>query len=320
MASYRVAVNLELTGKCNARCVMCPREGTVPPAVMGIDTLRAVLARLDPQDVFRVVIAGFGEPTTHPRFDECIDILRAAPVRIDMVSNAQLLDEARLERLDGVLHTLIVSYSSIDPEVYAKVHVNLDHDRVSHNIVMAQRLLRRTQLAISLTPLSSCLPSLPATIEWLRSQGVTGLSMSPTLYDRAGAMAPATSEASLDLRRIIRAHGLRSQELDFIPSVRDLYAQWRANRNRCIPRNVDLAIAADGSYQYCFNDIRHSHAIGHVSEMSIRQALAVRGRKDPDPRLCEGCGVRRRYGPAEVFRVALAHLRVTALAGGAASG
>ena len=26
MKTYKVAVNLELTSKCNARCIMCPQE------------------------------------------------------------------------------------------------------------------------------------------------------------------------------------------------------------------------------------------------------------------------------------------------------
>lgn len=310
MPAYRVTVNLELTGKCNARCVMCPRSAIVKPSVMDFDTLATVLERLEPRDVSRVVLAGFGEPTTHPQFDDCIELLRAAPVPIDLVTNGQLLDPARLELLDGVIRLLIVSYSSIDPQVYSQVHVNLDHARVTSNIVLARRTLRRTQLAISLTPLSVCLPSLPRTIEWLKGEGVSALTMSPTLYDRAGAITSAASPAApADLRRIIRKYGLVSQELAFIPSAREIYAQWRANRHRCIPRNTDLAIAADGTYQYCFNDIRHSHALGHVDDMSIREALSLREREDADPRLCDNCGVRGRYGAAEVARVALSYLR-----------
>ena len=310
MQRYRVTVNLELTGKCNARCVMCPRSAIVRTSVMDLDTLDTVVMRLDPRDVSRVVIAGFGEPTTHPRFDDCLELLRKAPVPIDLVTNAQLLDEVRLERLDGVIRLLIVSYSSIDPQVYSQVHVNLDHARVTSNIVLARQKLRRTQLAISLTPLSVCLPSLPRTIEWLKRQGVSALTMSPTLYDRAGVMASsARSAAPADLRQIIRKYGLISQELAFIPSAREIYAQWRANRHRCIPRNTDLAIDADGAYQYCFNDIRHSHALGHVEDISIREALSLREREGADPRLCDSCGVRGRYGAAEVARVAVSYLR-----------
>lgn len=310
MPGYRVTVNLELTGKCNARCVMCPREAVVHPSIMDLATLRAVIERLEPGDVARVVVAGFGEPTTHPQFEECLELLSRAPVPVDLVTNGQRLDVERLARLDGVFRLMIVSYSSIDPQVYSQVHVNLDHARVSSNIVLAREKLSRTQLAISLTPLAVCLPSLPRTIAWLKSQGVSALTMSPTLYDRAGALTPPASPAApAELRRIIREHGLISQELAFIPSAREIYAQWRANRHRCIPRNTDLAIAADGSYQYCFNDIRHSHALGHVEDMSIREALTLREGEDADPSLCGGCNVRRRYGPAEVARVALSYLR-----------
>ena len=310
MPGYRVTINLELTGKCNARCVMCPRDAVVHPRIMDLETLRTVMHRLDPRDVARVVVAGFGEPTTHPEFEDCLELLSGAPVPVDLVTNGQLLDVARLARLDGVFRLMIVSYSSIDPDVYAQVHVNLDHARVSSNILLAQEKLRRTQLAISLTPLSVCLPSLPRTIAWLKSHGVTALTMSPTLYDRAGALSPAASPAApADLRRILRDYGLISQELAFIPSAREIYAQWRANRHRCIPRNTDLAIAADGTYQYCFNDIRHSHALGHVDDMSIRDALALREGEDADPNLCDNCNVRRRYGAAEVARVAVSYLR-----------
>jgi hypothetical protein len=100
-----------------------------------------------------------------------------------------------------------------------------------------------------------------------------------------------------------------------IPSLRDICAQWCANRHRCIPRNTDLAIAADGSYQYCFNDIRHSRAPGHVAGMSIREALRAREREGADPRLCDNCGVRQRYGPAELWRVLLAYLRASSSPG-----
>ena len=310
MRRYRVSVNLELTGKCNARCVMCPREAMVHPTIMGIDTLRSVVARLDPKDVSRVVVAGFGEPTTHPQFLECLDVLRAAPVPVDIVTNGQLLDEERLERLDGLVRLLIVSYSSIDPQIYSQVHVNLDHARVSSNILLARGRLRHTVLAISLTPLAVCMPGLPRTIDWLRRNGVVALTMSPTLYNRAGAMTSSAAPAApTDLRRIIRTYGLISQELHFIPSVRDIWAHWRANRHRCIPRNSDLAIAADGSYQYCFDDIRHSHPIGYVGEMSVREALSARERTGPDPRLCDDCSVRRRYGLLEIGRVAFAYMR-----------
>jgi len=308
MSRYRVTVNLELTGKCNALCVMCPREAMLHPRPMRLDVLRQTVDRLGPEDVYRVVVAGYGEPTTHPRFAEAMEILRAARVRIDMVSNGHLLDERKLRLVDGLLHTLMVSFSSVDPEVYRRVHVNLDQQRVMHNIVQAQARLSHTRLAISLTPLAACLPSLERTIAWLRGRGVTRLTMSPTLYDRAGTLNEAENPGR-ELRRIISQHGLRSQEFDFVPSLSDVFGQWRCNRLRCLPRNAALPIAADGSYQYCFNDVAHAHPLGHVAAMSVREALVQRERMPALASLCDGCNVRGRYGPFELTRALNAYLR-----------
>lgn len=99
MSDYRIAVNVEWTSKCNARCAMCPRELIERPRLMAEHTWQQVLERLSPRDVFRAVIAGYGEPTTHNRFCAFVDRLRDHPVRFDMISNGQQLDAWRL--LDG---------------------------------------------------------------------------------------------------------------------------------------------------------------------------------------------------------------------------
>lgn len=88
----RIAVSVEWTSKCNALCPMCPRDQIEHTQLMRPEVWQRVLARLTPDEVFRVVIAGYVEPTTQPRFAEYIDALRGHPVRFDMVSNGHLLD------------------------------------------------------------------------------------------------------------------------------------------------------------------------------------------------------------------------------------
>jgi len=304
---YRVAVNLEWTSKCNARCVMCPQEMIERPQLMTLETLHTALARINADDVFRTVVAGYGEPTTHPRFMEFVAAIGDHPGRFDMVSNGQLLDEKKLRQLDGRIGRLIISFSSIDAGVYRRVHVKLDHEQVKASIVLARKLLKKTALAISLTPLVECMDTLPETIGWLRRQGVEQLTMSPSLYNRAGTMRQH-EHATARLRQIIRAHDLHSQELDFIPSVRDVVSQCWHNRFRCIPRNTDLFITAGGDYLYCYNDISHRHVVGHVDRLSLREALQQRERQAASPELCGGCNMRGRYGPGEVASVAAHYL------------
>lgn len=309
MSAYRIAVNIEWTGACNARCVMCPRDAITRPRHMDEATYRQVLARLAPRDVFRAVIAGYGEPTVHPQFERFVALTREAKVPVDMVSNGEWLDAERLRALDGVIGTLVVSFSSADPGIYGRVHAGLDQQRVMANLVLAQRTLQTTSLAVSLTPLAECIATLPETIAWLRGHGIDRLTMSPTLYDRAGTASGQESEAR-NLRPVIRRYGLHSQEYDFVPSVGDVLGQWRANRFRCLPRNSDLAIAADGSYQYCFNDVRRRRPLGTVANLGIRDALVLREPTPSDPELCDACTTRSRYRPWEFLQAAAGYARL----------
>ena len=307
LPTYKVAVNLEWTSKCNARCVMCPQEMIERPQLMTADTFYKVLARISTDDVFRTVIAGYGEPTTHPRFMEFVSAVGEHPGRFDMVSNGQLLDEKKLGHLDGKIRQLIISFSSINAGVYRGVHVKLDHEQVKTNIVLAGKVLKKTSLAISLTPLVECIRTLPETIRWLREQGVEQLTMSPSLYNRAGTMQQH-KHATARLREIIRAYQLHSQELDFIPSVKDFLLQCWHNRFRCIPRNSDLFITAGGDYLYCYNDISHKQTFGHVDRLSLREALEKREKMAENAAICESCNMRKRYGVGEVTGVAAHYL------------
>lgn len=302
MSRYKIAVNLEWTNACNASCSMCPRHMIKKTEIMTEECFAKVLERLNTEEVFRVVIAGYGEPSIHPQFDEFIDMLRGHPVRFDMVSNGHALDEEKLEKIDGAINLLIVSFSSIVKEIYEQVHARLDQEQVIENILLAQKKLNATKLAISLTPTTECLQTLPETIEWFHKHGIHTLTMSPTLYNRSGSLEQERKDNAY-LREIINRYKLRSQELEFIPSLWDSAKQLYYNKYNCIPRNAVLPIAVNGDYQYCFNDIGRSHSIGNVSNMSLGEALNLREESGPDPKLCTNCNINKRYNPAEITAV-----------------
>ncbi|MCB9989811.1 MAG: radical SAM protein [Rhodospirillales bacterium] len=301
-SKYKIAVNLEWTNACNANCSMCPRHMIDKTEIMTESCFAEVLGRLKPEEVFRVVLAGYGEPTIHPQYAHFIEMLRDHPVRFDMVSNGQALDDDRLQEMDGAIDLLIVSFSSIVKEVYDQVHIRLDQERVLENIRAAKKNLTKTKLAISLTPTTECLQTLPETIEWFQKRGIGLLTMSPTLYNRAGSLREE-QKATAYLRSIIRQYGLRSQEMEFIPSLWDSAKQVYHNRFRCLPRNAVLPIAVNGDYQYCFNDIGRKRTLGNVRDMSLGEALRLREKTGPDPELCAGCNISSRYKSSEIAAV-----------------
>jgi len=302
MKPYKIAVNMEWTSKCNARCIMCPQSEIIDPMLMKQDVFDLALERLDNPNIFRIVVAGYGEPTTHPKFSQYVAKIKAHPATFDMVTNGQLLDEEKIRQLDGAINTLIISFSSIDPDVYKKVHVNLEHEVVKANILLAKKLFKKTNLGISLTPLTECIDTLEDTINWFKENGIEALSMSPTLYNRGGNMKQHDM-ATKRLRCIIKLHNLHSQELDFVPGVLDISKQTLKNKFKCLPRNVDLFVTSNGDYLYCYNDISHQHTMGNINELTINEALRHRENMGPIAELCDNCNMRDRYKTAEISKV-----------------
>ncbi len=306
MKPYQLAINMEWSSKCNARCLMCPQELIQKPQLMTRDTFNKTLERISPDRIFRTVIAGYGEPTTHPDFMHFVAQIKQHPARFDMVSNGQQLNEERLKHLDGSIELLVISFSSIESSVYNLVHAKLDHEQVKENIILAQKLFKTTKLGISLTPMMECLDSLPKTIEWLKSQGIELLTMSPTLYNRAENSGYQL--ATQKLRKIIDKYSLHSQELDFIPSIGDISRQYFSNKFKCIPRNSDLFISASGDYLYCYNNITHEHSIGNVYQHSIDDILLQREKSSMLNSLCQDCNMKDRYQFKEILGVAGSYL------------
>jgi MoaA/NifB/PqqE/SkfB family radical SAM enzyme len=304
MTPYKIALNWEWTSKCNAKCSMCPREDIINPLIMDKPTFNKILTRIKNEDAFRCVIAGYGEPTTHPLFDLLIEDIRNHPVEFDMVTNGQLLDVERLKKIDGSLNQLIISFSSISKDIYSKVHVNLNYEKVKNNILLAKNILKQTSLGISLTPMPECLDTLGETVGWLRQNEIENLTMSPTLYNRGGKDEKLAVE-SARLRHLIKEFGLHSQELDFISGPVDFLKQTARNRFRCVARNSDLFISSNGEYLYCFNDISHSRPIGSVDSMSIREAIEHREQMPAISDLCGNCSLAGRYNLKEMAGVAM---------------
>lgn len=305
-SAYKVSVSLEWCSKTNAHSDTYPRDRVEPAQLMKVDTFNNVLARINTDDVFRTIIAGYGEPTAHPDFIQFISAIGQHPGRFDLVSNGQLLDWKKLRHLDGKIDLLLISVSCINADVCRDVHRKLDCEKVKANIILAKNILKKTALAISLTPLVECIEILPETINWLGQQGIDQLIMSPTSYNRVGKMMQ-NERVTERPREIVPTHNLHLQELDAIASMKDIALQYWHNRFKCAPRNSDLFINASGDYLYCCSDVSYKHTLGHIARLSVREALDKREKMTAVPEICENCGLRKHARIGEVIGVAASY-------------
>ncbi len=138
------AVNLELTTRCNLRCVMCPktagRPRTPPDRMMDPDIFQKVLEEIAP-NVYRVDLVGDGEVLLAGRMlEELLERTKKLGVMVNLCTNGVLLDGAMSELLiKGGLHDMNVSLDAVDPETYRAIRgANLN--KVLNNIRGLNRL------------------------------------------------------------------------------------------------------------------------------------------------------------------------------------
>lgn len=93
-------VQVEVTTRCNAGCVYCPRT-EARGAWRDKDMDFGLFARLVPQlsRVAHVHLQSWGEPLLHPRFLDMVRLAKGRGLRTGATSNAALLDEAMAEEI-----------------------------------------------------------------------------------------------------------------------------------------------------------------------------------------------------------------------------
>jgi MoaA/NifB/PqqE/SkfB family radical SAM enzyme len=113
------AVTVDVTRRCNLRCVGCPSHSPYlnPPAgrPAAVDDLDAgmfagLCRELKAIGTGTLIFCGEGEPMLHPRLFEMIALAKATVARVVLITNGTLLDQAKMQALlDSRLDVLRVS-------------------------------------------------------------------------------------------------------------------------------------------------------------------------------------------------------------------
>ena len=131
----RTVFDVEPTNRCNARCIMCPRDRTPEQGDMDEKTFRQVVARaLEYGPVEALVLGGLGEPTVHKGLVEFVRIAADAGIRPSVITNAYLMDRKMSKALiTAGIKNVDVSIGGYTKEVYESVQVGLKFERVYRN-------------------------------------------------------------------------------------------------------------------------------------------------------------------------------------------
>lgn len=136
-------LNIETTLVCNARCLMCTRE-SIPEnkGVMAPELFRKIIDEAAELKIERIVLSVFGEPLADPHFVERAGYVNEKNITFAFFSNGSLLTESKARQLLALERFRRVNFSvnAFDADIYNKVMVGLDRDRVYENILRFLKL------------------------------------------------------------------------------------------------------------------------------------------------------------------------------------
>jgi MoaA/NifB/PqqE/SkfB family radical SAM enzyme len=131
------SIELELTNRCDARCVMCPREDLRPLGTMSESTFLEVLSIIRETPVTGVILQGIGEPTLHPALSSWTRRLRSALGEtrpLTMVTNGFRMAPDVLGGLrDAGVDHVEWSFHSLDAERYDRIMGVPSYSRARQN-------------------------------------------------------------------------------------------------------------------------------------------------------------------------------------------
>ena len=162
MNDYPEAIQIELTDRCNGRCVMCHhyyeenrRSGDMPLKVF--DKLSEYIPHAE-----LVFLNGYGESMLSRHFDECIQKIAESKAKAIITTNLSILSEKTLGLVPDVFGMINVSCHGPDRESYERISMGLDFsafvynlDRLSSSVAKETCAEKKAELCLSVVAMAA---------------------------------------------------------------------------------------------------------------------------------------------------------------------
>ena len=219
-------VMLELTTRCNLRCLYCALS---QPEFHGRDLdfdRDAMIAELARLGVRNVQISGHGEATIVPGWHVVARALQAADIRIQLTTN--LTKKLSAEELDvfAKMQAITLSCDTVDPETFHRLRRPARLEQVRANLARLKAHLPprgsgRPFMAVNCTYSDRVVDGLPELLAWARAEDFDAVSLVnlfeyPTVEADYPVRHPKNADPARAIRRIHEAAAIaRELGLEF---------------------------------------------------------------------------------------------------------
>lgn len=175
MNTHLVSPYIELTTKCNLKCLHCYNESGEEHSELCFEDIENIYRSFVQAKVDTVAISG-GEPTLHPDFLKYVEYFLEREISITIVTNATLISEEIVERLKGKKIGFQISLNASNSTIHDALCGKGSFTKTMQGI---ERLLENSfdievHSVLGKFNLTDVIPF----IEYLWSKGITVLSFS----------------------------------------------------------------------------------------------------------------------------------------------
>jgi len=142
---FPVHIDVEINSNCNYRCIFCPHgtgEMRNDMPMMSEQTAKRILDELADNKVYSIKLNWRGEPALHPKLAEITAYAKKKGIKeVQINTNGFLFDEKKIRDLIlAGIDRVIFSLDATTPEVYSKIRIGGDYNRVVENIKTFDRI------------------------------------------------------------------------------------------------------------------------------------------------------------------------------------
>ena len=255
MSTFPIAVDLEVTNRCNAKCHFCPRDQTPHQGLMSQEVFEAAFAAAlaAPEDI-RVNLCGLGEPLLNPKTPRFARAVTDAGIDCGMTSNGSLLDERRAHAvLDAGVSSIYLNVGE-SGEDYEAVY-ELPFEPTLRNVERFVELAEgRCEITVVLVNHRRDEDHLDTMRAFWEERGITHFARHD-IINRGGALFVDDMEASSSVE-LARAEALLADADPEAPAL-------------CSVPFTTMFVGYDGQYYLCCSDWRKQAPLGSVFDTSF---------------------------------------------------
>ncbi|MFC1540506.1 radical SAM/SPASM domain-containing protein [Candidatus Margulisiibacteriota bacterium] len=255
-------IEFEMTNRCNASCVFCPRHDPRQKGLIELKTIKAGVNLAKAAGIKGFKISGFGEPTLHPKLVEYLQYIRkeVPDAFILLITNGQLFTPALFDALAAIpVDRINISFNGFDKKSYEAQMKQLKFDTVMENL----RYIAANNPAgidIQFVPILSKLFG-PKDVEKMKDL-LKGIGFSGDNFKYHHVITWRSEK--LDKTGLVDA--------EFIKNVQDMEIKDKT-KIVCLAHLSNLYVSWQGTIHICCQDIYGEAVIGKIFDLKTAADL-----------------------------------------------